>query len=57
MTEDAVNSATKYIPGVMFDRREDVSSITYPNHYMYMYMYIYIYMCVMSKRTVNVHNI
>ena len=28
--EDVVNSTTKYIPAVLFDRREDVSSTTYP---------------------------
>ena len=27
--EDVVNSTTKFIPAVMFNRRKDVSSITY----------------------------
>ena len=33
--EDVVNSTTKYIPAIMFDRREDVSSTTYPFKYNY----------------------
>ena len=27
--EDVVNLTTKYIPAVMFDRRNDVNSVTY----------------------------
>ena len=38
--EDVVNSTTKYIPGVMFDRREDVSSKTYPLNKKKIYIYI-----------------
>ena len=32
--EDVVNSTTKYIPAVIFDRREAVSSTTYPFKYI-----------------------
>ena len=36
--EDVGNSTTKYIPGVMFDRREDISSMTYPFKYIFIHI-------------------
>ena len=41
--EDVVNSTTKYIPAVMLDRREDVSSTTYP---FKLQIHICMYVCI-----------